>query len=204
MITYIIIGITVLVSYRCFEDQGLFAKLCHHPYREVTEGQYYRMITGGFVHGSWTHLLINMWVLLQFGGYVESALYAIHGPILGTLLFIFFYLSAIAISDIGTLVLHKNNPGFRSVGASGVTSATVFIYAMFEPWAMFVFPPVPAIVFAVLYVVWSQWASKNQDDNIDHLAHLYGGLYGIVFIIATYPPMVSIFWDQLTSGMPFG
>lgn len=154
------------------------------------------------MHGSWEHLLINMWVLYQFGNTVENLFMDIHGLVLGRTLFIVFYLSAIVVSDLGTLVLHKDNPGFRSVGASGVTSAMVFIYAMLAPWAMFLFPPVPAIIFAVLYVVWSQWASKNRNDNIDHLAHLYGGLYGILFMIATYPPIMDYFWHELTVGFP--
>ena len=203
MITIIIVAITVLVSYKCFEDEALFSKLCHYPYQEVRDGQYYRLLSGGFVHGSWEHLLINMWVLYQFGGIVEDVFIQVHGLMLGRFLFVFFYLSAIAVSDIGTLILQKDNPGFRSVGASGVTSAMVFIYAMIQPWQMFLFPPVPAIVFAVLYVVWSQWASKNRNDNIDHLAHMYGGLYGIVFIIATYPPILGYFWSELTTGFPF-
>ncbi|MFT4565596.1 MAG: membrane associated rhomboid family serine protease [Saprospiraceae bacterium] len=203
IITYLIIGFTCLISYQSFQNQALFSSLAHYPYEEVKKGQYYRLITGGFVHGSWEHLLINMYVLYNFGGIVEVVFKNRYGDIMGGMIFLLLYFTALIVSDLGTLREHKDNPGFRSVGASGVTSALVFIYVMFDPWLWFIFPPVPAIVFAVLYVVWSSWASNNRNDHIDHLAHLYGGVYGVLFMLIAYPGIGSIFLDRLLSGSPF-
>ena len=203
IITYLIIGFTCLLSYRALEDARLMTELSHHPYREVTEGQYYRMLTGGFIHGSWGHLFINMWVLYQFGGLVEQVFKARYGDLIGGVIFLVLYLSAIIFSDLGTLREHKDNPSFRSVGASGATSALVFIFVLFDPWQMFIFPPVPAIVFAVLYLFYSTWASKNSNDNIDHLAHMYGGVYGVLFMLIAYPGIHNIFLDGLLNKLPF-
>ncbi|MEL6390173.1 MAG: rhomboid family intramembrane serine protease [Bacteroidota bacterium] len=203
MLTIGFVAITVVVSYMSFNNPALNAQLCHHPYREAQHGEYYRMLTGGFVHGSWEHLLINMYVLYQFGSIVENLLTDIYGDVMGRLIYFIFYISAVIVSDIGTFIEHRENPGFRSVGASGVTTGLVFIYAIFSPWQMFLFPPVPAIVFAVLYVFWSQWASTNRSDNIDHLAHLFGGIYGVAFIILVYPKTLSIFWERLLQNAPF-
>jgi len=203
IITYLIIGFTCLISYQAFQNPQLTTDLSHHPYREAHEGQYYRMLTGGFVHGSWNHLFINMFVLYQFGGQVEMVFKGRYGDLLGGVIFLVLYLTAIVFSDLGTLREHKNNPGFRSVGASGATSALVFIFVLFDPWMMFIFPPVPAIVFAVLYVFYSSWASKNRNDNVDHLAHLYGGVYGILFMLIAYPGIHRIFLDGLLNRLPF-
>ncbi len=199
IITYLIIGFTCLISYRAFQDPALSEGLSHSPYGEVHEGQYYRLVTGALVHGSWEHLIINMWVLYQFGGIVEYVFKDRYGVMMGGMIYLVLYFTASIMADMGTLLEHKDNPRFRSIGASGVTSALVFIYVLFDPWQMFIFPPVPAIIFAVLYILWSSWASKNRNDHIDHLAHLYGGLYGILFMLVAYPGIHTIFLSKLLS-----
>ena len=192
-----------MISYQALQSPELMNRLCHHPYSETHRGQYERLVTAGFVHGSWGHLFINMFVLYQFGGMIEELFVSIFGSLLGNVLFLVFYFSAIVIANLGTLFRYKDYSGFSSVGASGVTSALLFIYAMFAPWEWFIFPPVPAIVFAILYVVYSSWASKNTNDRIDHMAHLWGGVYGIVFLLVTYPRSFNIFLERFLSGMPF-
>ena len=182
MITIGLLIVTVLISYQALQAPGLMNRLCHHPYSEAQSGQYERLLTAGFVHGSWGHLFINMFVLYQFGGMIEDLFTSIFGTLLGNILFILFYLSAIVFANVGTFIRYKDYSGFSSVGASGVTSALLFIYALFAPWEMFIFPPVPAIVFAILYVIYSSWASKNTNDRIDHMAHLWGGLYGVILL----------------------
>ena len=202
MITYIFIGVTVLISFLTLKREDILNKLIHTPYLESHQGQYYRLLSSGFLHGSNNHLFINMFVLYQFGGFVESYFNASFGTVKGGVLFVIFYLSAIIVANFGTFIKHKDNPRFRSLGASGVTSALVLIYCLFDPWQMFIFPPVPAILFAVLYLGYSQWAIKNSSDNTDHQGHLWGSVYGILFIIIADPKMIGIFLDRV-STLPF-
>ncbi len=202
MITLTFVMVTCVISYLAFTRQDLVIKLAHHPYSEVNNGQYYRLLTAGFVHGSWGHLFVNMFVLYQFGDIAERLFGQIFGLSIGQFMFVAFYLSAIMIANLGTFLKHKANPGFRSVGASGVTSALVFIYVLFAPWEMFIFPPVPAILFAVLYLLYSTWASKNSHDNVDHMAHLFGGIYGILFVFVTYPEVIRLFTRRFIDGWP--
>ena len=202
MITTGLVIITCVISYLAWTRDGLLRKLSHYPFLETREGQYYRLLTSGFVHGSWGHLFVNMFVLYQFGQFVELIFGRIFGPTKAMALYLLFYISAIVVANMGTFLKNRNNQGFSSVGASGVTTALVFIYVLFAPWEMFIFPPVPAIVFAILYVVYSTWASKNSRDNIDHLAHLWGGVYGVVFLAAVYPRVIDIFANQVKSGWP--
>jgi len=163
---------------------------------EVNRGQYYRVLTGGFLHGSMMHLGINMYVLYQFGGFIEQYFSHKFGN-LGPTLYVVFYLAAIIFANLGSLVRQQNNPGFSSIGASGVTSALILFYVFFEPWQMFVFPPLPAIVLAVLYIGYSHWASYQSGNRIDHQGHLWGALFGVLFVVVFDQRLLSNFLEKL-------
>lgn len=203
MITIGIVIITCAISYFALNQPQLLNKLCHHPFLERNHGEYHRLISAGFVHGSFPHLAINMFVLFQFGQIVEDLFTQIYGTFIGNMIYVVFYLSAIVIANMGTFFKHADNSRFSSVGASGVTSAIVFIYAFLDPWQMFLWPPLPAIIMAILYIGYSTWASNKGRDNIDHLAHLYGALYGIFFILVAYPESLRIFLTRLMSFSGF-
>ena len=72
MMTYIILIATVVVSIACFNNYSLFNKLSCNPYRMVHSREWYRIISHGFVHADWTHLIVNMFTFLSFGLYVEN------------------------------------------------------------------------------------------------------------------------------------
>ncbi len=201
IITYVIIGLTCLISYYCLNNRALFNELSHNPYMEVQRGQYYRVLSGGFLHGSMMHLGINMYVLYQFGGFIEEYFSYRFGS-LGPTLYISFYVAAIIFANLGSLVRHQNNPGFSSIGASGVTSALILFYVFFDPWQMFVFPPLPAIVLAVLYIGYSHWASYQSGNRIDHQGHLWGALFGVLFVVVFDQGLFSSFLEKLMT-LPF-
>jgi membrane associated rhomboid family serine protease len=54
----------------------------------------------------------------------------------------------------------------------------------------------PAYVFAGLYMVYCIWASKNAKDRINHDAHLFGALSGLLITILTYRWVIGHFIDQ--------
>lgn len=199
MVTNIFLLVAFGASYLAFQRPLWIERFCHAPFAELHRGEWHRFVSSGFLHGSWNHLLINLFVLYQFGGFVEQFLISRFGTVTGTTLTAFFYLSSIVVANIGTFIRHRNNPGFRSLGASGVTSAAVLVYVLFNPWEMFIFPPVPAIVFGILYLVYSTWASNRQGDHIDHQAHLWGSLYGVVFILLVEPGVLDLFMSRISS-----
>lgn len=204
-ITIIIAIITFLISYRCFQDTDLVNKLKHYPYSEARGSEFYRFISSGFVHGDWTHLIINMYVFYEFGSIVEKIFISIHGNLLGRLWYVLLYVGTLIIADIPTYIKFKNNPNFASIGASGAVSGILFAYILFDPWAMlalFFVIPIPAIVFAVLYLIYSSWADKNQSGKIDHSAHYYGAISGLLITIIFYPKVIQIFISRL-SELPF-
>ncbi len=202
-VTLAIVMLTVLVSWAAFENRSLFEKLTHHPYVEHRNKEYYRFLTSALVHGSWGHLLINMFVFYQFGEPVEQYFMALFGAGKGRLFFLLLYVATTIFADLPTFVKYKNAPHFRSVGASGAVSGILFAFVIFQPWAMlllFFVIPMPAILAAVGYLVYSSWAGKNKRDMIDHSAHFYGAVFGFLFTIALKPELFAYFVRELIQG----
>ena len=199
MVTLAILAVTVLVSWQAFGNRRLLERLLLWPPAIERQRQYDRLLTHGFVHADWQHLLFNMITLYFFGRYVER----MFEPWLGAIGFLLFYLSAIVVAILPTYLRHRHDPSYRSLGASGAVSAVLFAFILVEPWAMiFVFfIPVPAIVYAVLYVGYSIWMDRRGGDNINHSAHLWGAGYGVLFTVIMEPRVLGFFLSRLVSPM---
>jgi membrane associated rhomboid family serine protease len=190
--TIIIIILTTLLSFSAFNNQKLYGDLILYP-PAIQRGQYYRFLTSGFIHADMQHLLFNMLTLYFFGEAIEGLL----NEAVGRWAFLALYLGAIVISDIPSYLKNKNNAQYASLGASGGVSAIVFAFIIFAPWAWFAFPPVPAIVFGVGYMWYSIYMGKKGTDNVNHDAHLWGALFGIIFIFINMPEQVLGFVQRL-------
>jgi membrane associated rhomboid family serine protease len=199
-ITIILLLVCVIVSYMAFQNQTLFDKLKHWPYVESRTGEYYRMITSGFIHGSWFHLLINMFIFYEFGRVVESYFEYSFGLGMGRLLFFLLFMLTIIAADLPTFYKHKDNVYYASVGASGAVSGIIFVYILLDPWKLlylYAIIPIPGIIAGILYLVYSSWASKNSKDFIDHDAHFFGAIFGMLFTIALQPSLIIHFIGKL-------
>jgi membrane associated rhomboid family serine protease len=166
----------------------------------MQRGQYDRFITHGFVHADGTHLLFNMITLFFFGSVIES----FYRQFFYDLGFVLFYLGGLIFAILPSYLKHKNDTNWASLGASGAVSAVLFAYILFEPWKLILvfFIPVPAIIFAVLYVGYSVWSGKRGNSNINHSAHLWGAAYGVVMTIILEPRLIQHFLNKLTQ-LPF-
>lgn len=203
-ITLLIIIITCVVSLVCFENRKLFDQLKHHPVSEAKNGEWYRMISSGFLHADYFHLGINMYVLYGFGSYVEDEYLHQYGDALGRFIFLLLYLVMIVLADLPSFIKHKNNYGYSAIGASGAVSGILFIYILMDPWAglrLYFAIPIPAIVFGVLYLLYSSWASKNARDNIGHDAHFYGAVAGMVLTSILLPDTLGDFVQLFIQGL---
>ncbi|MFA5630920.1 MAG: rhomboid family intramembrane serine protease [Porticoccaceae bacterium] len=192
--TLILIAITVAISWAAWQRPVYLDKLIYHG-PSVERGQYWRMLSHGFIHGDGNHLLFNMITLYFFGRVMEQILI----PRIGVGGFFGFYLFAIVFAMIPSHLRNRHNPAYRSLGASGAVSAVLFSYILIQPWAMLfvMFIPVPAIIFAVLYVAYSLWAERRGRDRINHSAHLWGALWGVGFMIFLQPSLATRFFAQL-------
>ncbi len=216
-LTLILVVMTSLISYQAFGNELMKQKLIFYPVSIKERGELYRFITHGFIHGDLMHLIVNMYVLYVFGDHIEyiftseqelifhsGATIKGFGPVKGRIIFLILYLGAIIISSIPQYFRHQDNGFYRALGASGGTSAIVFAYILFDPWAWFKFPPLPAILLGVGYLLYSSYMDKRGGDNIGHNAHFWGSVYGFVFTIAMaaifQPDMLQMFIDHFLAG----
>ena len=199
-LTLVIVALTVLVSWRAFNDQRLLDRLILWPPAISRHKQYERLLTHGFIHADWMHLLFNMITLWSFGTLVER----VFSEWITPAGFVLFYLSAIVVAILPTYLQHRNDAQYRSLGASGGVSAVLFAFILFDPWStLIIFPipvPIPAILFAVLYVGYSIWMDQRGRDNVNHSAHLWGAAYGVLFTMVLEPKVLSHFIGQLSPG----
>lgn len=197
MITYLILGITVVVSFICFGNQTLAMKLALSPYQVIHRKEWYRVITHGFVHADMTHLLVNMFTFWSFGIYMEQY-YQYVG--LGKWGFLLLYFGGMIFSSSFDLAKQKDNPYYLSVGASGAVSAVLFSSIFFDPWGkiyFFALLPIPGILFGVVYLLYCQYMAKQASDHINHNAHFLGALFGFLLPALLNPSLVKLFVGAL-------
>jgi membrane associated rhomboid family serine protease len=197
--TIIIIAITALISIAAFNKVELLYKYQFNAYQIVKRNQWYRILTYGFLHANWDHLLVNMVVLFFFGRVLETY-FNYYFEASAVLYFILLYVGAIVFSTLYDLKKHREHYHYNAVGASGATSAVVFAAIFFAPlekiYFMF-FIPIPGIIFALGYLYYSYYMSKKNLDNIGHSAHFYGALFGFLFPILIKPQLFSLFLQQI-------
>ncbi|MBP6516434.1 MAG: rhomboid family intramembrane serine protease [Chitinophagales bacterium] len=197
--TILIIIATCLVSFPAFNNENLFNQLAFWPEKIWHDKEYHRMLTGGLLHADMPHLFFNMFSLYFFGPYIEVYFNHYFGG--GTYFFIAFYFAAVFIAHLPDLFLHKDNYYYRGVGASGAVSAVIFASILFDPtnilYIQFIIP-VPALLFGVGYLSYSVYMSKRGGDNIAHLAHFAGAVFGFVFPLVLQPSLIQTFFSKIT------
>jgi membrane associated rhomboid family serine protease len=173
-------------------DPSLVGRMSFRPYGFVHEKQFGRIITAGFAHAGLGHLAVNMITLYFFGPAVES--------LLGSLGFLVIYFGSEIAANGATLLRYRDDPAYSAVGASGAISGVLFSFCLFAPLqTLYIFfaLPMPAIVFAVLYVGFSIYAARQQADRVAHEAHLGGALGGVLLTVLLEPQAINIFLGQL-------
>lgn len=175
----IILIVTVLVSIAGFNNGQLLNNLLMIPYRvKRMPNEAYRLLTSGFIHANYTHLIINMLTYFFISGFVIYTIGVTH--------FIIMYLASIIFSNLMSFFKNKDNPNFASLGASGGVSALMFTYVYTNPWELiylFFIIPMPAILFAFLYIGYSYKMKDDQGSRIGHLEHMWGAIFGFAYML---------------------
>lgn len=199
MITILIVAITAIISIICFQRPEVFYKLDFSPYNIYHKKELYRFISHVFVHANWIHLIINMLVFFSFGRYVEKifdGLESNNAIFSGNFFYVLLYFGGAVVASISTLLRHKENPDYASVGASGAVSAILFTSIFFGPLEKVYFYgvlPVPGIIFGVLFLGYSSYMGRSDKDNINHDAHFWGAVYGFIFPLLLKPSLINHF-----------
>ena len=203
-ITLIIIIITVGVSLMANNNTGLYAKLIFNPYQVVHRKEWYRIISHGFIHDreSIFHLIFNMYVLYSFGNIAEQILGNVMGQGLGIAFYLILYFGGMLAASVPSIIKHKDNIHYNSLGASGAVSAVLFATIAFIPFQggigiMFIPISIPPLVFGVLYIAYEVYMGKRGGTNIAHDAHIWGAIFGFVFVLLFVPDAFTNFVFQV-------
>lgn len=188
-ITVILIAITVIVSIVAFRNSNLRNQLIFYAPAVSENKQYYRFVTCGFIHADIPHLIFNMYAFYLFGETVEMIFKGVFG-VLGTTMFVILYITALIACLLPYYFKDVHNTGSASLGASGAVSAVVFAYILFDPLRGIGLIFIPGIYMSgflvgILYLLISYFLDKKGGSRINHSAHLWGGVYGIIFFLVT-------------------
>lgn len=197
MIWIIIIIITIVVSVVAFRNPELQYKYLFNPYQIYHRKQLHRWFSHALIHASWEHLIFNMITLFFFGRHVEI-IFKIYFGNKGILYFILLYLGGILVSSLPSYFKHKDNHYYNSLGASGAVSAVLFSSILFDPYNIIYvfFLPVPAILFGIVYLIYSAYMSKRNVDNIGHDAHFWGAVFGFIFPVILNVEILLMFFRK--------
>ncbi len=184
-LAYIIIGATVFISWKAFEDFSLKSKLVFSPYDVKHLRQWYKILTHGFIHADYMHLGINMFVLYSFSTWVEAAFVQNHGLLTGELMFLILYVGAIAFATIPSMRKHADNPSYAALGASGAVSAILMAFIIMFPLAelrFFFLIPMPGFIAGLVFFGLESYLNKRGRTGVAHDAHIWGAIFGILFV----------------------
>lgn len=195
-VSLLIFVVTLVLSFICFQQESLKDQLILYPFRDIREKRFYTLITSGFIHADYMHLGMNMMSYYFFAFTLED--------MIGPLNFLILYMGALILSDLPTLLKYRELAGYRSLGASGAVSAVIFSYIVLslpfhQGMTLYVFFfPMPAWLFGILYLGYSFYMSRSEDTQINHSAHFFGALSGILLSFLFYPGLGEVWLRFLT------
>ena len=186
-ISLILILANCFISWKGFQDRNFYERYEFSIEKVKIYKQYYRLVTSGFLHVNWMHLIFNMIALYFFSSSVEYYF----GPIN----FLLIYFTSMVGGDLLSLFIHRYDSGYSSVGASGAVSGVIYAsIAVFPGMKMgFFFIPIsiPAWIFGLAYVAYSIWGIRSRRDNVGHESHLAGALIGMLLAVAMFPAALT-------------
>lgn len=198
-ISLILIVINFIVSYQGFKNSLFYNKYKFNVDAVLLYKDYKRLVTSGFLHVNWMHLIFNMLALYFFSSSLE--LY------LGPVRFLIIYFLSLVAGDLLSLLVHRHQGDYDSVGASAGVNGVIFAFIALFPnmriGLLFIPIGIPAWLFGLVYVLYSIYGIRSRKYNIGHDAHLGGALVGLVIAIIMQPSaLINNTWAILIIMLP--
>ena len=200
-ILYALICLIGVTSYKAFGDPLFKAKWMLRPTLVRSDNEYWRLFTSGFIHADWMHLGMNLYVMYGFGKTLTWVFPKIYGPA-WPLFFIGLFVFGVFFANVTTSVRYRLNPSYASLGASGGVSSILFAFITMFPKqeiGLIMLPMIPGFFFGVLYLIYCQYMQKRGGDNINHGAHFWGAIFGVLFVLITQPNTVDMYRVYINS-----
>jgi membrane associated rhomboid family serine protease len=166
----------------------------------VQRKEYYRIVSGGFLHADYGHLTFNMLSFYFFGDAVNADFREKYSN--GDGMFVLLYVAALVVSSLPDVLKRKNNRYYGSIGASGAVSAVIFSAIWLNPLNkvyLFGVVAIPGFIFGGVYLLYSKYMAKQPGrDNVNHDAHFYGSVFGVLFPLVTSPDTFMNFVESVS------
>ncbi|MBO0950964.1 rhomboid family intramembrane serine protease [Fibrella forsythiae] len=186
----LLVVVTSLITFSAFRRASLLSRYAFSVEGILIHKEYGRLISSGFVHADWKHLLFNMYSLMAFAGTLEQ--------VAGPLHVLIIYFASLVGGNLLALFINRNNTGYRAVGASGAIAGIIFAVIVLFPGISInpLFMPfrIPAWIYGLFYTLFSIYGIKSRNDNIGHEAHLGGAVVGVLSMCAIEPAVLLINW----------
>lgn len=170
-----------------FVQPGLIERNLLRPHGLAQRGDWFTLVSSGFIHADLAHLLLNCFTLWAFGFGLERRI--------GTPSFVVLYVVGLLCSSIATWLIHRRQLGYASLGASGAILAVLFASIVVAPTSsIFILPvpvPIPAPLFAVGYLAYSVIAGRARVGRVNHDAHIAGAIAGLAYVAITMPSAIQ-------------
>ncbi len=117
-ITLLIVLANLIVSYKGFQDEAFREKYLFDIDAILIHKEYVRLVSSGFLHANWLHLIFNMIALYSFSTLVEY--------VLGIRNYLIIYFGSLIAGNLLALFFHCNDGEYRALGASGAVNGVIF------------------------------------------------------------------------------
>ena len=124
----------------------------------------------------------------------------------GAFYYLALYIVGIVVSEIPTFLKHRTNSSYKSLGASGGVSALLFAFILLAPLqkvCLYFAICIPGFIFGAIYMAYSFYESRKMGGRVNHDAHIYGAIFGILFMAVLLPASVPNFFEQIASWRLF-